>query len=222
MSGQVRLCALVVGPYFLLSGSEDTMMKASLQPDIISFNSALGSYSVQFSPWLIWFATAMLSFSPVLSFRLSSCSRHAKGKQRRWSWGCGILDQRVESTRLSQICRCFRRIVAMLRPYAVTFRSLFNLIGYGMLWQSVLEVTRISWREFPARGSLQPSEVTFGSMLDACARAGKMDKAKTWLERMAEAMLQPSKHCYTSLVKGAATKGDLALAATRLGFRLVL
>lgn len=49
-----------------------------------------------------------------------------------------------------------------------------------------------------------------------------MDKAKTWLERMAEAMLQPSKHCYTSLVKGAATKGDLALAATRLGFRLVL
>ena len=39
-------------------------------------------------------------------------------------------------------------------------------------------------------GSQQPNEVTFGSMLDACARAGQMERAEKWLERMSEAAVQ--------------------------------
>lgn len=75
MSGQVRLCALVVGPYFLLSGSEDTMMKASLQPDIISFNSALGSNSIQSMTYMICYGNAFFFTRPFFSlvFLLQAC-----------------------------------------------------------------------------------------------------------------------------------------------------
>eukprot|EP00913_Durusdinium_trenchii_P033593 g31447.t1 len=59
-----------------------------------------------------------------------------------------------------------------------------------------------NWMYEISRRLLQPNEVSFGSMLDACARTGQMGRAD----------LHPGQHCYTSLVKGAAQNGDFCAA----------
>merc|ERR1719387_2925498 len=72
------------------------------------------------------------------------------------------------------------------------------------------------YKEMSSRG-VEVSVVTFNTIIDACARCGRMDQVSRVQEDMVRAGVPPNLITYSSLIKGYCRMGDVQTAFTILG-----
>lgn len=60
-----------------------------------------------------------------------------------------------------------------------------------------------------SRYGVTPSVITFNSLIDACARAGDIDRARLMFARLGEAGLRPNDRTFSALIHSHAVRGQV-------------
>lgn len=63
---------------------------------------------------------------------------------------------------------------------------------------------------------VEPNVVSFSAMIDACAKAGDLPRAKQWHGRMVEQGVPPNAHIFSAMINACAKVGDLDAAGQYL------
>jgi len=60
--------------------------------------------------------------------------------------------------------------------------------------------------------STEPNVVSFSAMIDACAKAGSLEKAEKWHARMVEVGVEPNSHSFGAVINACAKSGEIQSA----------